>query len=704
MENYALSSYLLASIAFAGLLILSLWVLNKNTNSIPFLIAVFFSFLWACYSCYVLYDDDIYTPSILPFETLRNLSWFYFLLTIIFSYKENQQSKTGKVTVTVAKRMWQSKYVVALAITGLCVLVIELFPQLHYSVNQLFSTDLRLFFHVSFAIIGLILVEQLYRNTLAENRWTIKFICLGLGALFVYDFIIYSKSMLFSDVDVMLWSARGVVNAMIVPLLAISVIRFQEGVHTYTISRKIVFHTTSLVATGFYLILMSLAGFYIKKYGGNWGEFAQILFIFFGILILFILLFSGTIRAIIKVYFNKHFVHYHYDYREEWINLSKKLSQLKSFNELSKVVIKTLADLVDSSGGGLWLKNEKGDFYLAEEISLGFQSMKSIAATDPVIKFWNNKQWVIDLFEYNETPEVYDEFNFSHWQVPEKNIWLLIPLLQQNELEALVILTKPRVARRLNWEDHDLLKTVGMQLTNALVLGKASEELSTARQFEAYSRLSAFMLHDLKNLVAQVSLIVKNAEKHKHNPAFIEDTIETLENVVTKMHTLVSQLKNRNFQGRKSKIDLVNVINDAVKQQSANKPLPEFKTELQQCYVVAEAEKITAILGHLIQNAQDATVDDGYVKISLADQTPMAVIKITDNGTGMDEKFISERLFKPFDTTKGNAGMGIGVYEAKNYIQTHAGKIAVESEVNEGTTFIIELPIMNIASSLKVCK
>ena len=245
----------------------------------------------------------------------------------------------------------------------------------------------------------------------------------------------------------------------------------------------------------------------------------------------------------LKVYLNKHFFHYRYDYRDEWIKLSKTISQLNSINELSGFIINTLSELADSSGGGLWLKNEQGDFYFAEESNLGFIPPQLIKSDQSLIKFLTKKQWIIDFFEFSNSPELYDEVDLSQWHAEQNNISLIIPLFRQNELVAFVVLTKAKVPRQLIWEDHDLLKTVGLQLTNALALSHVSDALSRSRQFEAYNRLSAYLVHDLKNLVAQVSLIVKNAEKHKYNPEFIDDSIATLENVVNKIEHLLGQLK-----------------------------------------------------------------------------------------------------------------------------------------------------------------
>ncbi len=591
--------------------------------------------------------------------------------------------------------MKRSVSLLAIVSLMMFIFILEVFSDFRYLVQQSLGQDLRLFAHVVFAIIGLMLVEQLYRNANLDLHWTVKFLCLGLGALFTIDFIVYSKSLLFVKLDYLLWNSRGFINALIVPLLAISILRLQiNNALRITASRKVVFHTTVLLGSGLYLILMSLAGFYIRDYGGNWGEIAQIIFIFLAVLLLLILFVSGKARAIAKVYFNKHFFHYRYDYRDEWIKLSKTIAQLDSINELSGFIIKTLSDLADSSGGGLWLKNEQGDFYLAEESNLGFYPPQLVKADESLIQFMLKKQWIIDFVEFSNYPKAYNEVDLSQWQAQQNNISLIIPLFRQNDLVAFVALTKAKVPRQLNWEDHDLLKTVGMQLTNALALSHASDALSRSRQFEAYNRLSAYLVHDLKNLVAQISLILKNAEKHKYNPEFIDDSIETLENVVYKIEHLLNQLKKGQVKtDNKIIVNLAEVIKDVAIQQAGNKPALQVTTNQDKIEVLGEKEKISAILGHLVQNAQEATAENGLVSLELSKDENQAIIKVIDNGSGMDNKFIAERLFKPFDTTKGNAGMGIGVYEARDYIVKQSGSCDVESKLGVGTTFTIKLPL-----------
>ena len=691
MESYSFYGYLTASVAYLLLLPLTLLGIKKNPLAVQFSVAVVFSSLWAGFAACTQQSTELFISEILPFETLRNATWFFLLATLL-----SQQWFSRNYAL-----VFKSRAAHAITLLIVSVLLIEVFADFRYYIQQFMGQDPRLVAHASFAIIGLILVEQVYRNAGMEQRWVVKFTCLGLGALFITDFIVYSKSLLFVRLDDTLWNSRGFINVLIIPLLAISIRRFQTDAAKINLSRKLVFHTAVLFGVGLYLIFMSFTGFYIRDYGGSWGKAAQLIFIFLAILLLAVAFVSGKVKALAKVYFSKHFFHLRYDYRDEWIKLCKAIAMLDSLGELSGFIIKTMAELVDSSGGGLWLKNEQGDYYLAEENNLGFQPLQLLSADQSLVRFLIARRWVIDFVEYINDPEVYEEVDLSQWHSKEKNVWLIIPLFRQNEMEAFVVLTQARVIRRLNWEDHDLLKTAGMQLANALALNRASDALVKSRQFEAYNRFSAYLVHDLKNLVAQISLIVRNAEAHKHNSEFIDDSIATLENVVNKIDHLLGQLKKGNIKNEdKVILNLADIVADVAIQQAGNKPVLQLIANHDKVYIWGEREKITAILGHLVQNAQDATDENGFVRLEISKDGQQAIIKIIDNGSGMDNKFIAERLFKPFDTTKGNAGMGIGVYEARDYILKHSGQITVDSMPGEGSVFTIKLPLAGLSTWL----
>ncbi len=685
MEDFAFYSYLTGLIVFVLILPLAIMRVHKNPYVPQFIIALVVSIIWMAYVVFTLSQPSVFfIADTFALETLRDGAWLFFLNVII-----SRQLYAGKYAF-----LRKSKPALLLFVWLSFVFIAELSSEVLDFTNQYLGQDIRLFAHLSFAVVGLMLVEQLYRGVDKEQRWAIKYMCLGLAAMFAFDFIIYSKSLLFGQLDFLLWDSRGVINALCAPLLAISFSRLQDDAYKVTISRTVVVHTTVLFGAGLYMILMSLAGFYINEFGGSWGGVLQTFFIFLAAIFLLIVFASGKMRAYIKVYFNKHFFQHNYDYREEWINLSREIASLQTLDGLPQFVIKTLADLVGSAGGGLWLENGQGYFYLADERSLGFSTDVVFARNDNFVQFLNDKQWVIDCCEFENNPEMYDEVDLSQWK-KHKGIWLIIPLLQQNKVTAFVVLTQPLVKRQLNYEEHDLLKTVGMQLANVLALSQVTDDLTRARQFEAYSRFSAFLVHDIKNLVAQVSMIVKNAESHKRNPEFIDDAIDTLENVVNKMERLLTQLKKGQGKTKNnSVIMLQDILSDVVLQQAGNLPVVTIDSRVTDCVILADKERLTAILGHLVQNAQDATPDEGAVKIQLAREQDFALIDIIDTGCGMDGKFIAERLFKPFDTTKGNAGMGIGVYEAREYIIDQRGEISVQSEPGTGTVFSIKYPLM----------
>lgn len=684
METFPQFSYTLLTLAYFILLCFLLIRVKKNVVNIPGIITFLVSFVWSGYTVYIIHNNNYHIEHTFSLELFRYLAWYFFLTVLISKQQFNSQ-------YFLLRHSWQVPVIISITFI---VAILASFTELHSGIQLLIGFDFKFFVLTAYAVLGLILVEQLYQNAMQEQRWSVKFLCIGLASLFVFDFVLYSKSLLFSILDVPLWEARGIINLLVLPLILISLNRLSKVQIKVQVSNKVLLHTSVLFAAGFYLLLISLAGYYIKNYGGSWGAIAQITFIFLSLLFLFIFVVSGKIRALVKIYFSKHLFQHRYDYREEWIRLSKSIAELTSLDDLSNFIISTMESFVDCTGGGLWIKNDRGDYYRTAEKNIGDHSRQLVRKEDVLISFLTTKEWVIDFVEYVNNPTVYAGVGLELWHTEFKDIWLIIPFFQKNELQAFVVLTKPRVSRQIDWEEHDLLKTVGMQLANALALTQASDDLSRARQFEAYSRFSAFLVHDLKNLVAQISLIVRNSEKHKRNPEFVDDSIDTLKNVVKKIERLLSQLQTGNLPIKKSAIiDLATVLDEVKIQQATNNPKLEFTVDRDEYLLIGSKDKMVAIIGHLVQNAQEATDDNGFVRIEVEKNEHYMIIKTIDSGCGMDEKFIQQRLFKPFDTTKGNAGMGIGVYEAREYIMQQGGKIDVESIVGQGTVFSLYFPV-----------
>jgi putative PEP-CTERM system histidine kinase len=223
-------------------------------------------------------------------------------------------------------------------------------------------------------------------------------------------------------------------------------------------------------------------------------------------------------------------------------------------------------------------------------------------------------------------------------------------------------------------------------------LNEAKDRLAESKQFDAFNQMSAFLVHDLKNIQAQLALINGNAKRHKDNPAFIADVFETVESATYRLDKVLMQLRNKQVaQSTNNTIDVKKLIDKVVKQRNTQLPKVIANTDVDISISINE-EMLASVLNHLLQNSQEATLDDGWVNITAVLSNNTLCIDIIDNGCGMSESFIVNMLFKPLDTTKGNAGMGIGVYEAKQFIEGVNGTMNVVSEENEGSQFKIVIP------------
>ena len=543
-------------------------------------------------------------------------------------------------------------------------------------------------------LLGLVLIEQLYRNSSEESRWALKFLVLGVGGIFAYDLFLYAQGMLLGALDGATWIARGAVNLIFIPMIAISARRNSDWEVRIFVSRQVVFHSTTLVAVGLYLLLMSLGGYVIALYGGSWGAPARVVFFTGAVVVLLTLLFSNTLRARARVFLSKHFFRNKYDYREEWLRLVATLEHL-DVGSAGTVAVRAIAQVIASPAGAIWVRDDDDLFRLTARYETG-DELPDIPHDDPLIQFIKKDGWLIDLAEYRQKPERYVDLQVPEWLRDSRRAWLLVPLQLSGELLGLILLYESPGTPRLNYEDRDLLKTVGNHIAVHLAQARADSLLAEAQQFEAYNRLTAFLMHDLKNLIAQQSLVVENAHRHKHKPEFIDDAIETIASSVARMKRILEQLTTGASDAPVQLTELKFIVSTAVDRCAAALPLPTLDINGVSATVAASAEEFTMVLVHLIRNAQDAAESKGRVAVRLQQLQDSAAIEISDDGPGMTPEFIRERLFRPFDSTKGSQGMGIGAYQAREFARKVGGDLEVRSVFGEGTKITLTVPIVTV--------
>lgn len=537
------------------------------------------------------------------------------------------------------------------------------------------------------AVAGMVLVEQLYRQKDAQSQWAVKYACLGIGGLFAYDFYMYCDAMLVRGVSADIWAARGVVNALTVPLIAVAVARSAAWPTGMLLSRQAMFHSAALLGSAAYLLAMGGVGYYLRYVGGNWGGLLQVGFLFGAMLLLAGVLFSGTFRSRLKVFISKHFYRYDYDYREEWLGFTRKLSQQTPGP--AERAIEAVAQLVESPGGALWIWRDGERFTLAAQCRMAVPPAAACggAADDDgaFCQSLERNQWVIDLGESEQRAPV------PAWLARLPRARLVVPLLLQDRLFGVLLLQEPRSALRLNWEVIDLLKVAASQVASYLALQETTTALMTARQFESFHRMSTFIVHDLKNLVAQLSLMIPNAKLHLDNPEFQQDMLDTVEHGVQKMKLMLQKLQRSDAPEAVGPVELAPMLAQMVAARGNASPRPVLRCDEPGLCVTAAHGRLERVLGHLLQNAIEATPPDGEVALRLRRDGEQVLVEISDTGQGMTPDFIRERLFKPFESTKA-AGMGIGAFESREYVAELGGRLEVHSVPQRGTTFRVVLP------------
>tara|TARA_B110000438_G_scaffold303609_1_gene365952 strand:- start:2466 stop:4523 length:2058 start_codon:yes stop_codon:yes gene_type:complete len=536
----------------------------------------------------------------------------------------------------------------------------------------------------------LVLLEQLFRNADLQVRWAIWPLVVALASVAIFDFVIYAQATMVDSIDFDFWFSRGYLAFLVTPLLLISIRRIKNGEVRIFVSRNVVFYSSMLMIAGAYLLLMSFAGYIINFIGGEWGDLVSVGFLMLSGIVLLALLITESLRRRVKVFIAKNFFANKYEYRDEWLNLIEKIETTSGASHY-QMATQIMMSKVEASRGAIIKKFSSQHYQL--QYTQGLEINEEVEEhLLEVGLFCHQQGWIVDVNEYEKSPLLYPDLTLNVPLFRSNNIQIIVPIFIGKAFYGLFVLADEKELKRLNWEDRDLLFAISKQLGNFVSLYEATDKLSESKQFDAFNRMSAFLVHDLKNVQAQLSLITANAEKHRDNPEFIDDVFETVESATQRLEKVLSQLRKKQVeQSSHSQTDLAITIKKVVEQCNLSLPKVEFEVE-GDCSTFIDNESFQSVMHHLIQNAKEATASDGLIKVTAVEKKRIIRIIIEDNGSGMSEEFIKNRLFKPFDTTKGNAGMGIGVFEAKQFIENMAGIIKVTSEPKKGTMFTIDLP------------
>jgi putative PEP-CTERM system histidine kinase len=545
---------------------------------------------------------------------------------------------------------------------------------------------------------ALVLVHNVYGQAAPASRSHIRSAMLGLAAMWMYDLNLYTMLYLGSGNPYWLLEWRGLAMAFAAPLFMLAT-RGDSG-WRIRLSRAATFQSLSLLAICAYFALMAILATALRGASADWSTGLMIAALAAMTVTAMVLLPSPRARSWAKVKVAKHLFEHRYDYRSEWLRFTETLGREGlDAPPLGERIVKAFADIIDAPGGVL-LTNDGGGVALAAssdwpgdgfptEISADTAQLWSdVEASGRIVEF--------DALRHGWASTADKKLSVPEWLLGEQAAWAAVPLLHQQRLIGLVILAAPDYRRPLDWEDFDLLKTAGNQAASSLAEALGQEALATAQRFEEFNRRFAFILHDIKNLVSQLSLLARNAERHADNPEFRADMVATLQSSVGKMNDLLARLAPHN-SARVQRVEarpLRPILSAAIAAKRRQRDV-QLLGDAGACALL-DAPALEQAVGHLLQNALDASSGTPVVvRVSAANDS--VSIAIADQGVGMDGEFIRNRLFQPFASTKPS-GFGIGAFEARSLIAAMGGRLGVDSRPGQGTTFTITLPAAEMAA------
>jgi putative PEP-CTERM system histidine kinase len=541
---------------------------------------------------------------------------------------------------------------------------------------------------LALSVYGILLTENLYRNTEREALWHVNLLCVALCILFAYGFVLYADALLFRRISPLLWDGRAVAFFVVAPLLAVSAARNPDWAIDIHVSRAAVFHTATLIGSGIFLLALALTGQVIRAFGPSWGDLAETSLILAGIATLGALLTSGSVRSRLRWLIAENFFSHRYDYRREWIKSSEILSA-RPDQSVQTRVIRAVAEIADSPAGLLCVRDLDGTAFQWA----GSWNLPALTIAEPsggsFIGLFRSGSWVIEL-EHSEIRPT--------WLGGLPYPWLAVPLAQQRQLIGFVVLVRPRAPKKPDRETFDLLRIVASQAAVHVAERRYAQALSEAVELRDYGKRFAFVAHDMKNVASQLKMIVHNARSHQGDPEFHKDVIITVRGALERLNGLLEILKPGRLPAGDTPLVPLEMVREEVAaiRRSSGVDIG-IQDDGRIAAVAMGRAAFRSVIVHLCENAVEACEET--VQIRIRHEAMHIQIDVVDDGHGMTPEFIRDKLFQPFGSTKGG-GFGIGAFQARELVRAIGGDLFVISRPGKGTTMRVVLPCAAVRSEI----
>jgi putative PEP-CTERM system histidine kinase len=542
-------------------------------------------------------------------------------------------------------------------------------------------------------------LERTFRHATGHIRWQTKFMFLGIGSIFGIRIFTDSQVVLFNGVDTGLYVVD--LGALLVADIFIfrALFRGKPLSASIQLSHQFLYTSFTILIVGAYFISLGMIAWISVHFEWLKNINLVIFLVFVTMIVLATFLLSDRLRTKRKRFISRHFKRPQYDYQKIWEDFTQKTASVTKTNELCNIIVKMVSDTLEILSVSIWLVDEK-----QEQLSFGGSTVFTADQIEEMqffkeggtkmIRAMTNQNMPLDL-KGREDDWVSDLVHTYKLETRESRIRYYVPLNAAGNLIGIMTLSEKVFYESLTFEESELIKTISDQTAAALLGMRLSERLRQIREQEAFQTMSAFFMHDLKNLASKLSLVTQNLPLHMDNPEFRTDALKTISQSVSKINKMSSRLSLLS-----QKIDLSfreTNINDLI--TAAIYDAKEYvKVQVRQNFdhnmplIPIDQEQMHKVLENLLMNAYDAMGKDGQISVATSFQDNWVEISVSDTGCGISKEFMEKNLFRPFQTTK-KQGMGIGLYHCKTIVDAHGGKLNVESEEGKGTIFKILLPL-----------
>jgi putative PEP-CTERM system histidine kinase len=534
---------------------------------------------------------------------------------------------------------------------------------------------------------ALVNLEATFISTVGSDRWKVKFEVIGVGSILAVLIFYFSQGLLYRTINVNLLPVRS--GILIIASCLILYAKFSRGNGVRVmVSRYILYRSLTLLSVGVYFIVLGIVGEGMKYFDVSFARDVTVFIAFAGGIALLVVLLSEQIRRRVQVFICKHFFAHKHDYRQTWLGLTSQLAECTTLPDMETAILAAYQEIFGLKGASLYLFNRKSNIHVPAVHHALPRVETGLTVSAGLLSYFLDQNRVWNPFDKEYAPTG-EETSFAR----SAQARLMVPLICNRQVEGLVVFGEQMAPEPFTYEDYDLMKIIARQSALLLSNLRLSEELIEARELAAMARVSSFVIHDLKNLTYTLSLIMDNAEEHIGNAEFQRDMMTTVQHTLETMKDLMHRLKA--FPGtstfRMECCDLSLLSATVVGALTKTRPGAAIRYHGISVFCAIDAEEIRKVIINLVQNGLDAAGDRGTVTVETGMNNSHAYVKVSDNGCGMTEDFMQHQLFRPFRTTK-RTGLGIGLYQCKQIVESLGGTIEAKSEAGKGSAFTVYLP------------